>query len=251
MRLVSAISVSLLCVVYSAELAFPSPPEAAQETKPSAVTVRQVLNRMATAYKECKSYCDSGVVKTEFFTKKEGRSHGEEKPFKTAFIRPDRFRFEYSAHAGPANMGPIRRYIVWRNAEQVKSYWDVQPKREGQKSLGLALAGATGVSGGSAHTIPALLMPDEVGGRKLTDMTEIERLEDAKLGDVNCFQIQGKFGGRDEVVWIDQSSFLVRRIDSKDTLGGDLRVETTTTYEPEVNKDIPEGMLDFSAPKPK
>ena len=44
---------------------------------------------------------------------------------------------------------------------------DVKPGVRDHESLDFALIGATGVSVGSAHTIPRLLMPDTVNGRKL------------------------------------------------------------------------------------
>lgn len=50
------------------------------------------------------------------------------------------------------------------------------------ESLKGAVARAAGVSKGSAHHIPALLMPAEIGGRKLTSNTDpAERIDDAPL----------------------------------------------------------------------
>ncbi|MGH7731561.1 MAG: hypothetical protein ACRENJ_09980 [Candidatus Eiseniibacteriota bacterium] len=46
---------------------------------------------MAKAYGECTSYYDSGVVRLVFVTA--DGNFTEEKPFTTAFVRPDRFRF--------------------------------------------------------------------------------------------------------------------------------------------------------------
>lgn len=47
--------------------------------------------------------------------------------------------------------------------------------------------GATGVSGGSAHTVPALLMPDEVGGRSLAELADsAERLADETVEGAVC-----------------------------------------------------------------
>lgn len=82
-QLVLPISAVLLCVGHAAILASPLPPSAEAETKPDSLTARQVLDRTAAAYKECKSYSDSSVVKTVFFTNEEGRTHSDEKPFKS------------------------------------------------------------------------------------------------------------------------------------------------------------------------
>ena len=60
-----------------------------------ALTAPQILDRMTEVYANCKSYRDSGVVKTLVIHPENWlRNRTTEGPFKTAFIRADRFRFE-------------------------------------------------------------------------------------------------------------------------------------------------------------
>ncbi len=124
--------------------------------EPAGLTAREILDRMEKTYGNCKSYSDSGVVKTVYISAEGKRTR--ERPFITAFVRPDRFRFEYRKDE---EGDPKRetRYIVWRNGQEVETWWDVRPGFAKPESLNMALAGATGVSGGSAHRIPALLLP--------------------------------------------------------------------------------------------
>jgi outer membrane lipoprotein-sorting protein len=56
------------------------------------LTSEEILDRMVEAYSSCKTYQDSGVVKTIFI--QNGGERVVEKRFTTAFVRPDRFRFE-------------------------------------------------------------------------------------------------------------------------------------------------------------
>lgn len=114
----------------------------------------------------------------------------------------------------------------------------------------MALAGATGVSGGSAHTVPALLLANEVGGRRLTDITEAKAVEEARLDKVDCFRIEGKFGDSPTTIWIDKKTFLVRRIDAQNAFSG-FRSEQTTTYDPAIDEEIVDKKLDFDSPKQK
>ena len=59
------------------------------------IEVRQILDRMEKAYAECKSYRDSGVIKlVTFLENTVSRQPPIEYSFTTAFVRPDRFRFE-------------------------------------------------------------------------------------------------------------------------------------------------------------
>ena len=220
-------------------------PVSADEPKPQAMKAEDVFDRMAKVYAGCKSYHDSGVVKT-VFVRGDG-SRTVEKPFTTSFVRPDRFRFEYKEKNGGS---PGRRYIVWRKGEEVQTWWDVKPGVKKLESLARALAGGAAVSSGSAHTIPALLLPKEVVGRRLMDMMEAKRVEDANLDKVDCFRIEGKFAGRPATLWIDQEKFLVRRIDVRKKFD-DFRTETTTTYDPVIDEEIPDMKLEFDPPKQK
>jgi outer membrane lipoprotein-sorting protein len=219
-------------------------PVGADEPKPDALKAQDVLARMAKVYAGCKSYRDTGAVKTVFVDATGNRT--VEKPFKTAFVRPDRFRFEYTAKQG----GREDRYIVWRKGKEVQTWWDITPGVEKPESLDLALAGATGVSGGSARTVPTLLLPKEVRGGRLTDLTEAKRADDAKIGKVDCLRIEGKYGGHPMTLWIDKKTFLVRRIDSKKKFD-DFSTEQTTTYDPVIDGEIPDKALQFDPPKGK
>ena len=75
------------------------------------------------------------------------------------------------------------------------------------------------------------------------------RSEDAKLDGLDCFRMQGQFGGSPLTIWIDKRAILVRRIDSQKELD-DLRTERTTTYKPVINGKISEKKLEFDPPKP-
>ncbi len=209
----------------------------AEEQQPDKLSAKQIVDRMVREYAQCKSYRDSGVVKTVFI--RSDRKHTVEKPFTTVFVRPGGFRFEYKDEE--------RRYIVWRKGNDVQTWWDVTPGIKNPESLGLALAAATGVSSGSAHTVPALLIPDEVGGRRLTDITEAQRIEDAKFDKVDCFRIQGQSVGSPMTIWVDKKTFLVRKIDSQRKFD-DFRTERTTTYEPVINGKISDETLKFDPP---
>jgi hypothetical protein len=145
------------------------------------------------------------------------------------------------------------------------------------KSLDLSLAGATGISGGAAHTVPVMLMPDRVTGQRPTNLSELERLADADLGGVACFRVQGatpfsrdakaqeahrqqllKMTGQDiglpkfgpEVLWIERGTWLLRRIEAQ-TEHSSFSQQTVTTYEPAFDTAITDGQLAFDPPAQK
>ncbi len=244
MRLLSPILTVVILLALSASLT-----GNAAVPKQESLTAQEILQRMAKVYASCRSYHDSGVVSTVTITARGQRT--EKKPFTTAFVRPDRFRFEYTERIGN---DLASHFIVWRKGDDVRTWWNVMPNMPPPQSLEMALAGATGVSGGSAHYIPAMLIPNEISGYYLTDLTGTRRLQNAKLGGVECFRIQGRpVVGGSLLLWIDTQTFLVRRIDDRlDVFAsslGNFHAELTTTYEPVVNGKVTDKMLEFNPPK--
>lgn len=252
------VSAKLVLTACAFLLATSAPLLAQDGTSQVEETVEWIFQRMAQVYADCTTYSDSGVVKIIFFQADGERT--SERPFTTAFVRPDSFRFEYTEQTF---YGGEHRYIIWREGASVKSWWSIRPGIETPASLSMALAMGTGISGGSAHTIPALLLPDEILGTRLMDMTEAKRIEDAYLdktgcevtatsgsGD-ECYRVQGQFATSPVTllaVWIEKETLLVRRIDQQNQFDT-FRAETTTTYSPVINGDITEDMLEFGAPE--
>lgn len=231
------------------------------------MTAEQILARMAAVYAGCRSYRDTGDVHSRFLGKPGLPEYEKHRPFRTAFVRPDRFRFEF------ANQFPggteLYRFIVHAAGDVVQSWWDVRPGVERPASLGLALAGATGVSGGAAHTVPALLMAEVVRGRRLTDLTELARLDDEDLDGEACYRLRGRppapSGPQAETanrvfremtgmepptafepveLWIDRRTLLLRRLENRHRLSFGDSAEVTT-YEPEVDVPVPDQELAF------
>jgi outer membrane lipoprotein-sorting protein len=85
------------------------------------------------------------------------------------------------------------------------------------------------------------------GARGRPAVTEVK---DAKLDKVDCFRIEGMFGGSPTTLWIDQKTFLVRRIDAQKKFNN-FRTEETTTYDPVIDEEIPDKKLEFDPPKQK
>lgn len=162
------------------------------------------------------------------------------RPFHTAFVRPDEFRFQYD------NPTPDKPYIIWGKAGKVSTWWHARPGVEKAASLDSATAAATGVSSASAHTIPSLLMPDRLTGAKLSAMRDLIRLPDDTVGGTSCFKLEGKygFGNQPMTVWLEKATFLVRRLGEGTGLA-----KSTTDYSPEVNVEIPAKELEVNAPE--
>jgi hypothetical protein len=109
-----------------------------------------------------------------------------------------------------------------------------------------AIAGATSwFSSG----IPGLLFPKEIDEDELSLITKLkdaQRIDDNKIGNRECFRINGKGTNLDRpmILWIDKENFLIRRINLTTKLKKTW-TESTTDYDPEIDAKIPEEALEF------
>jgi outer membrane lipoprotein-sorting protein len=223
----------------------------------AALAPETILLRMARVYRTCRSYRDSGEVRTTLRIG-EGRA-GSDRPFHTAFVRPDRFRFQFT---DPGLGERSSAYIVWTDGTKVRSWWDAKPGVRRPESLQAALAVAAGISGGSSTRVPGLLLPGSVGEGPL--VIAAERSQDSTDRGVPCFRIRGKsqktpytltMGAQtltvqDEniTLWIDRATLLLRKVEDGKTFDT-YSSESVTTYTPEIDVEIPPDQLTFNAPQ--
>jgi len=228
------------------------PAEAGDAPSAAENAAREIIATMAKAYAECSSYRDSGTVTTKFIvTSKAARdAMGAERTdhlaFKTVFVRNGSFRFEYADLEGWAANKPL---IVSSDGKAVRTWWHVEPGVETASSLSMAIAGATGVSRGSAHTVPRLLLP-EIRGWSLTETVEPRCAGEDFIDGRTCLKIVAKHpAGDPRTIWIDKESHLIRQLSQSHDHGDKgFRTEQTTSYAPEVNVTIDPVELEFNPP---
>ncbi len=123
------------------------------------------------------------------------------------------------------------RYIIWSSDQDVKTWWDNDPGVKRPSSLSRALGGAVGVSGGSALTVPSILLPLKIYSSVLSDMESANSVVEEKVNNIESFRIDGKVSDRSVSIWIDKKRYVVLRLVEK-TEFKDFKTESTTTYEP-------------------
>lgn len=228
-----------------------------------ALTADQVLKKMADAYQACTSCEVTGVVTAVY------KSRGEPgetvlKPYHLWFDRPTKWRFEFTEKEDDGNMF---RFVAWTGSSGVRSWWTIDNKVSKEESIDMALAGATGISGGSAMTVPKLLDTQNVSGWSITEIQEPKLAAPERVGPYHCFKLEGyDFLGDPVTVWIDRDRFCLRKMLELSRLSvGDLDLFsnepraprknlvpdtfTTTTYETSLNKAIAPSVFEFVPPK--
>jgi hypothetical protein len=220
--------------------------ESALAVDPAALSPVTILLTMKKVYAGCRSYRDTGTVRTSSET--EGSRFGGEMPFRTAFLRPGPFRFEF-VDTGLGDRSS--KVALWWNGAEVHSWWDAQPGERLSESLQQALDAAAGISGGASLRIPGMLLPAIVGAG--APLVGPELLQDADDRGVACLRITGKSRAtpyaqtsgtitvtvQDETVtlWVDRTKFLLRKVVDVKTLST-YRMSRTTTYTPELDVDL-------------
>jgi outer membrane lipoprotein-sorting protein len=214
----------------------------AEQSQADNLSARDIIAHMENAYANSNTYSDSGVVKVIFIG---DVNQTVEKPFTTAFIRPDRFRYEFTEKKP---YGTKQSFIIHLNGKNLQSYWDIQKDLK-HDSLNNAVASATGVSNGSAITVPGMLMPNDITWRRAIRFSQPTRIDDDTLDNADCYRVQDLIlGAIPTTLWIDKNNFMLRKIYREQTFN-DFLIEETTIYNPNLNGEVSNDLLQFKPHK--
>jgi len=184
--------------------------------------VSELLRDARAAYASCSSYYDQGEVRARIAYTFEGvpQRHTTRLLFHTWFVRPDSFRFEFKQCAE----GPVEEwqsYVAWGRHGRVRSWWSLRPSVESHATVLDALAGPTGVSHGSARTVPFLLLSDRTATWVFPANEDSTPVGFELLAEADCYLVrvssrrieQGDDvpSGSPTTYWIARDSLMIRR----------------------------------------
>jgi len=169
---------------------------------------RQIMDRMISTYSELQSYADTGVV----LVYRDDNEPPNETTFETMFSRPQFLKFSWVTHHPYPPLRHVKwRNVIWSNDSGSFSWhnYEQAPSAEREPSLLIAIAGATGVSSGSAFTVPVLLMPELGIPNELSEirLVAVEDVEGTPCYHLSAIHPRG--GLRD--LWIGKSDHLLRK----------------------------------------
>ncbi len=182
------------------------------DVRPTGLDAGTVLRRMVARYASLTSYVDTGEVRTRLATS--GAVYRVR--FSTLYQKPSFFRFSFfRPHPHPPLGHLVTEHVVGCDGHHAYSLvrrHDGAPAERSDQALGAAVARATGISSGSAHTIGRLLLP-EVGGLSILDLRDPKLNPDVELDGVACYSVTARSarGGAREL-WIEKERLLLRRI---------------------------------------
>ena len=177
---------------------------------PFYANARSYVEAVYARYRSLERYSDTGISRSL------GRRHPRICRFETQFQRPDLFRFDFeSPHPSPRRKHLTSRCVVGKDGAApyfFSRHYSGEPELEHPESFELAIAGATGISSGTAHTIGALLF-EEVGGFTLLHLKRIRFRRSRVIHGVQCVCVSGLHprGGR-VTAWFGSQDMFLRRL---------------------------------------
>jgi hypothetical protein len=199
-----------------------------------------LLKQVDAMYAALDSYRDEGLVVTSFHGKNDFATR---KPFFTIYSRAGLFRYEFT--------NGDDRYVVWRDGAVVRSWWTVTNQLDCVRDLSDALAGPTGVSSGSAHKIPTLLLGPDGKGWRITALSSPVILGTQDVaGCLGCTVVEGKHPRQATRyrLWIHPQTLALMRVEQYSTIPNGTEVIATTTYGPQLNPSIDPASTQFTPP---
>jgi hypothetical protein len=160
----------------------------------------EVLSNVAERYRSLIVYSDTGTVVSEVASVE----------FETVFRRGTYFHFAYSDIL-PGRSRQVMARVTWDRGHL--DFWTLV-NAPAPSTLRLAIAALTGISSGSAHSIPALLLPEEVGGWIPTDLTDAEVAAREVIDGIRCLHVRGRhprFSDKLSSLYVEPGTWLLRR----------------------------------------
>ena len=195
-----------------------------------------IVMALIERYSRLRTYRDRGAVYREI---------GADRPaveitFETAYVSPNLFRFAFdSPHPFPPLKHLVKRYVV--GCDGTQSYlWIQYPGKPAElrieADVGTVVAGATGISCGSAHTIARLLLGGVVG-LALSGLRDWTTAGSTFVDDLLCHQVVGVHpsGERWEIV-VESEAHLLRSLSW--SLGGG-RSQRQVRHDIHVDLELP------------
>lgn len=235
----------VLISCYSLLMVLRSPALLAQET-PSAI-----IEHLRSTYAAMASYSDTGTTLKEY-----GTNSQDESTFTTYFTRaPRHFFFDYRKPGGDRSViwgDPDAFHVWWKATGQVSEY--PNPKNTGALTL------TDYPTGGTVSKIPPLLYAKAGLPGAVTEFEPERVVGTEEVGGNKCYRVQGtssdtfgqtgkKVNVRAVTLWIDASTYLLRKsVEEPPAVAGSIN-RTTTTFTPKANPTLDDASFHFSPPK--
>jgi hypothetical protein len=196
------------------------------------LTPADILNEAQKRYASLGSYSDEGETVST--------SHGvtTTTTFWIKMEKPCRYRVEWTQMtASQAKTTTTRPQAVWSVGQG--DFLDMGNGPVWQKNRDMALATATGISGGAAATVPGALFNLQ-WDNQLSVRPNIQRMPDEKVGDMDCYVLTDETKGWTRTLWIGKQDFFIHQLRrSADAAAVKAALEEAIKAQPEIAASLP------------
>jgi hypothetical protein len=189
---------------------------------PAEPTAADLLSQVAAQYASLLTYSDEGEEVTVFVTGQQSwERRTVKKRFKTAFVRPDKFFFQYRE----VGLGPESEWrggTIWTDGSGVHTWSTIEFPAGHGHSIEQATGGFAGVSSGTSTLTAKLLLPDIDARSPLPEPSTSRLLGEGSVEGKSCWKVEGlRFGMQSAITWIDRRDFVIRRVDHANEFNDD------------------------------
>jgi hypothetical protein len=229
---------SILAVAIACAPARPSTTTSARDDSKSAAAL---LHAVVARYETARTYQDTGRSTEVLRPDDDTHVQRSNISFQTAFERSGGFLFDYTQT--PEAFFPPTRGVVWRQSEGPARVWWTQGPPVEEKTIEMAIAGFTGVSGATAYNVPAMLF----GLGSPWDERLPFRIEgEETVGGVVCQRVGGHTDDRTVTFWIGKRDHSLRRIFDRQHLVPERRssAEILADLPPDASEELRKAAID-------
>ncbi len=167
------------------------------------VTVEEIFKQSQNAYASLTSYSDDGKTVSSI-----GSTTVAPHTFTIKLARPSLYRIEWQQQVTSSY---VNKGVVWSAGDgDFMVMGDGTVQNQGSRES--ALAGATGISGSAAATVPGTFFRMNWGNQLGASASSEKRQANEKVGDVDCYVLTSELKGRTKTLWIGKKDFLIHQV---------------------------------------
>lgn len=212
-------------------------------SKESELPAKDVIEFVRTAYADCSTYSDVGEVAVSIKDPSGVGTYNISASFQTNFTGKGRYYFRYDEQSQilPDDI----RYEIISIDNEVRSQWSLSGEEKQEKSISIAVGGATAITHKAAYTITSLLFHDSFSSSDLFGLNSEFDVKQVSKGTKEYFVLTRNERNNELEISIDKESFLVNEI--KETMSSELvEYKTITTYTPVLGLPVDESIFVLS-----
>jgi hypothetical protein len=175
-----------------------------QEIEPA-----ELFKKVTAAYDALQTYSSEGTIFSDIDTG--SVKVKTETSFSIKLKKPNLYQISWEQKLGFPGM--TQAGAVWNDGKQPYLFMGIAKSYSKISDDQMAIASATGISGGAAHTIPSLFLAIYQGNSNpFARLKEPKMTESEKVEDDDCYVVSGSSAAsKSETFWISKKSHLIRK----------------------------------------